>query len=424
MRHLLTFIGLLVVAGVIASTCANKSIHQKKDISSNSSESEPATANFCAEDPSPETTSIEDEYTYFYGDTLWETDGKTWVYTSNYDEEEVEILSKGMITCYEDNAALDSCKVNLATGILTAEGNALKIIYGIDTLSYDISRLPKTLSPMNDLLPAGIRKHEMTHVFKLNDSAMTCKYHFTGYFPEKIPEWIKNYIAAVMYADLKMIFDENGDERDYLKEYKKQCQNPKRYTGINTASATPKEIGKYFAKRFERLYRKDFSKDEGFGPILEYFMEVTPAWSSEDGKLSTFRFYTYDYAGGAHGMMYEYYLTFDTQTGRILGINDLYDENEFKGAMATLGRKLNRRWAWDDDAVSAYEACLGEVDEEDTPKGIWYDSLDGYVYPRPALVKDGVVFSYQPYDKGSFADGILHFKLAYNRSFGYGKELR
>ncbi|WP_368408261.1 RsiV family protein [uncultured Duncaniella sp.] len=36
-------------------------------------------------------------------------------------------------------------------------------------------------------------------------------------------------------------------------------------------------------------------------------------------------------------------------------------------------------------------------------------------YPRPALTNQGVVFSYQPYEKGSFAEGILHFVIPYSK---------
>ena len=200
---------------------------------------------------------------------------------------------------------------------------------------------------------------------------------------------------------------------DYMKEYEKQNLNAKRYIGINTADASPKEIAKYFAKRFDRLYMKEFSNEDGWGPTYEYLMEVSPAWASKDGKLATYRLYTYYYGGGAHGMMNEYYLSFDTQTGKILGIKDLYKGSEFKNVIARLGDEVNKMLTQDDEVKSEYRADLGKYGQEDTPMGIWYEGYNGYVYPRPALVKDGVVFSYQPYDKGCFADGILHFKLPY-----------
>ena len=33
--------------------------------------------------------------------------------------------------------------------------------------------------------------------------------------------------------------------------------------------------------------------------------------------------------------------------------------------------------------------------------------------PQAALVEDGVVFSFQPYQIGTFADGLFHFVLPY-----------
>lgn len=35
------------------------------------------------------------------------------------------------------------------------------------------------------------------------------------------------------------------------------------------------------------------------------------------------------------------------------------------------------------------------------------------VIPRPALTSRGVVFSYQPYEIGCYADGDIHFVLPY-----------
>lgn len=415
MRQLLTFTGVMVVIGMIASTCGHKSIQVSGETLSEKSESEKSSGYFSTDAASQETASIEVESISDYGDTLCEIEGKTYIYSTCDDYDEIETIWDGMISGYKNSVALDSCRVKIGTGFCNADGKTLKITFGVDTMKYDITKLPKILYPMKDLLPKDVKKYSVDYMFSLNDSAMKCKFKFFGYLPDNAPVFVKNYIAGVMYSDLKMIFDDFGDERDYMKEYEKQNLNSKRYLGINTADASPKEIGKYFAKRFDRLYRKEFSNEDDWGPTYEYLMEVSPAWTSKDGKFTTYRFYTYYYGGGAHGMMNEYYLSFDSKTGKILGIKDLYKENEFQNVMVKLGEEVNKRLSRDDEVKSEYRADLGESGQEEIPMGIWYENYNGYVYPRPALVKDGVVYSYQPYDKGCFADGILHFRLPYKK---------
>ena len=348
-----------------------------------------------------------------YGDTLAVVGNKVYMYKSLYDENEVDILSNVKITSYNDSVALDSCIVKLGTGDLTANAKTLKVAIGVDTVRYDITKLPKTLNPMLDLLPKGIKNYSASNNFSLNGSGMTTKFKFNAYLPDSIPEWLNGYIAAVLNSDVDMIFNDFESKRSYIEEYKRVKSNPKVYKGLDIAAASPKEIGKYFAKRFERLYRQEYGKDDGWIPMYEYMLEMSPEWRSEDGKLITYRFYAYHYGGGVHGMMYEYYLTFDAATGRILGIEDLYDDTEFKKAMGRLEKKINQRYLADDGRETNYTADLGKEGEMDASERIWYDNYKGNVYPRPALVNGGVVFSYQPYEKGSFAEGILHYVMPY-----------
>lgn len=417
MRHLLTLIGLAVVIGIFAATCGNKNLHRQPEAGSSQSATEESSGILLVEDASSTNTYPEDEEEswVYYGDTLSVVGDKTYMYSYDYDSDEIEIRQGAWIVSYnKDSVALDSCRVEVGTGICDADGKKLKIAVGVDTLRYNITKLPKVLKPMEDLLGRGkAKEHYEANNFRLSDSSMLCCSKFIGYLPDTVPAWLKNFIAVVMYSDIKMIFDdfENFEEvREYLPEYEKQCANPKRYLGLNTATATPKEIARYFNKRFERRYKQEFKDEEGLGPTYQYMMEVAPAWTSDDGSLATYRFYTFNHTGGVHGMMYEFYLTFDSATGRILGIEDLYDTAEFKKAMIQLGKKITKHLS-----RGEHTADLGEASEEYAPNGIYYENFNGYIYPRPALLKNGAVFSYQPYDKGCFADGILHFTLPYRK---------
>lgn len=61
-----------------------------------------------------------------------------------------------------------------------------------------------------------------------------------------------------------------------------------------------------------------------------------------------------------------------------------------------------------------YPASLEKDELESNASEILKEVYDGAYYPRPALTNQGVVFSYQPYEKGSFAEGILHFVIPYS----------
>lgn len=61
-----------------------------------------------------------------------------------------------------------------------------------------------------------------------------------------------------------------------------------------------------------------------------------------------------------------------------------------------------------------FPANVGEEELEANASEIIKEVYKGSYYPRPALTKRGVVFSYQPYEKGAFAEGILHFIIPYS----------
>ena len=108
-------------------------------------------------------------------------------------------------------------------------------------------------------------------------------------------------------------------------------------------------------------------------------------------------------------MMYENYITFDTASGRILGIKDIFGETGYRKAIDALGRRLNGWLSEERGSEMETAPDLGETDYFDDFSSLHYEWVDGLIYPRPAITKQGVVFSYQPYENGSFADGIRHF---------------
>lgn len=119
--------------------------------------------------------------------------------------------------------------------------------------------------------------------------------------------------------------------------------------------------------------------------------------------------------GGVHGGETDFFLTFDNQTGRILGISDFFTKTEFNAAVEELTRQLNARMGSDTYTGGELTAEL-DYDSNVTAvhSKILNEKVNGSLYPRPAITKYGIVFSYQTYEKGSNADGILHFILPFS----------
>jgi len=144
-------------------------------------------------------------------------------------------------------------------------------------------------------------------------------------------------------------------------------------------------------------------------------MLVAPAWQSKDGKYITYRFYTYYYTMGLHGFMEEYYLTFNNDTGALLGFDDLFPKGDFKKVIDELETEITEDKKDYTTVEGAYPSWLSEDELSSNATAVIKEVRDTVYYPRPALTKKGVVFSYQPYEIASFAEGIKHFVVPYSK---------
>lgn len=369
------------------------------------------------ETETPELPEEEDDYVY-YGDTLCTYGDRTVMYDYVDDHSEAsETPWNVVVSTLKDSTLLHTCRV-INGGICSADGHTLKIAIGVDTLSYDVRNLPDTIYPLKDVSPANSVEHKLSRFFALSDKMWKCSFIFSAYLPADHPAWINKFITVELDDYMKSWFADEGNKRDPLSKYNGLISGVSKVRGLDSAGSTPKAIAGYFAKDYERRYRKEFldlgedpDDTEAWGPKYDYYMELSPAWTDDDGKLSTYRLYTYNYGGGAHGMMYENYITFDNATGRILGIKDIFGENGYRQAIDAVGRKLSGWLSEERGSEMEMTADVVEAGEFDSDfySTLHYETIDGLVYPRPAITHRGVVFSYQPYENGSFADGIRHF---------------
>lgn len=402
MRHLLTAMIAVILLSVTFMVFANNRCDSKKEEQNDT---------LCISD------SVSDEQFRYYGDTLYQFDGKTVVYDySAGDDEEVSSLSSSALITYMDTVPFDTCRV-IGNGTYFADGSTLKLAIGVDTVRYDMRHLPDSVNPTREILPANTVRHKYAHNFELTDSSWRCDFKFLAFLPENHPTWLNQFIATIMRNDIQALYLDNKGAARILKEYYGVRVKPKKVDGINAANMSPKEIARHFATVHEQLYRNEFKEEDvdGHGPKYDYMLEISPAWRSPDGRYVTYRFYSYYYAMGAHGLMEEYYLTFNEETGYILGYEEIIGTKAFPDAIKLLEQKLTAKETQYREMDQPYPAGMDAEQLEANASEIIKEKYQGSYYPRPALTKEGIVFSYQPYEKGAFCEGILHFVIPYSK---------
>lgn len=356
----------------------------------------------------------------YEGDTICQFDGKTLVMDVIPVPDEADETTWAVITKKRDTP-VDTCLVDTKGDILT-EGGYLKVTAGADTLTYDLKQLPKTIHPESELFPIEVRKYSYTHSFLPPRGEDDCNFEFSAYLPEHPQAWLLQFIATMMRHDVVDVLFGDPEGDGVLNEYQDLLSGKRKNTDIDAVRMTPEQIARHYAAEFERLYRIDYcakpdsDEDNIYVSTYEYYMYVVPVWQSRNGGYITYRFFVFDYTGGAHGYNMEYNLTFDTATGRLLGFDDLFPEEEFKNVINALYEEIRsyrkrNGYATDVDGIAAMkedETFTSHVDVLKQKCGEVY-------YPRPALTRNGVVLSYQPYEVGSFAEGVLHFVVPYNK---------
>lgn len=399
MRHLLTVIIAVAVLAVTFLTAAN---NRRPDNDTDIQDSA--------------VSSQVDDHRY-YGDTLYQYDGKTVVYDHDmFEDDRYSWGNASAVVTYRDTVPLDTCKM-IGNGWYIGGSSTLKFAIGVDTVCYDIRNLPDSVDPVRDLLPAGTRRHRYSRSFALNDSTWRCDFSFLAYLPEHHPVWLNQFIAMLMRNGVLTLYDQSDGTENMLKEYYAILTEPKTLGGIDLTGKSLEEIAGHYALEHERLYRNEWAEEEeGYGPKYDYRIEIAPAWQSHDNRYVTYRFYEYYYTMGAHGYMQEYYLTFDNSTGRLLGYEDIIGDKDFPKVIKLLEDRL-LAWKVENGYIRQYYSAAMGTDEDnvtDDNIGFLQERFRNCYYPRPAVTGQGVVFTYQPYEKGCFADGIIHLPIPFS----------
>lgn len=172
--------------------------------------------------------------------------------------------------------------------------------------------------------------------------------------------------------------------------------------------------------RFMRRQMKEDLKDHdrtiaqldtnGIYDHEDYTFRAVPVWMDADADMVTFSILRRREGASMHPMEYEYFLTFRLSDGRILGHADFWSSKEFDLRLGRLEKAVSY-WYRDaaDPVVYYYDSCVQEYLR--SPEGITKEVYKGKMYPRPARVDRGYVFSYQVLEKGPRNFGVAHFLL-------------
>jgi len=349
----------------------------------------------------------------YNGDTLLHFDNTVVYMTdgSELDNKEVGSVNQTMFITVKDNIPIDTCSiVDMHNGVWL-EGDSINILLGVDTISFKVESLPQKINLLQCFSEGkNWIEYNWKDSFRLSEHSRICEFFFQVYLPSKASSWTRCVINTLMMNGLMAMFlDDRGDEH-ILNEYYGGNKNPVHSIFFHPVSDSPIEIAQYHARTFERLYRDDFysgQENDEWGPKYDYLFKMNPVWQSLDGNYITYRVYSYCYTGGAHGYMEEYYLTFDVHTGHILGTADIIKAEKVESVINNLEKKTQRA-----HHSSAYLADLPQIRSDSMV--VTKEYIDGKFYPRPALTEHGMVFSYQPYEIGSFSEGIIHFVIPYS----------
>jgi len=112
---------------------------------------------------------------------------------------------------------------------------------------------------------------------------------------------------------------------------------------------TVEGMSEHYYQKFCKFYDNEY--DVGKYPIDSiYWFErrnicwhIYPVWMSPDSTMLTVRYYKYQYLGGAHGAIYDDYITYDAKTGRALRTEDMLTQEQFTSMMKKLEYALYRR---------------------------------------------------------------------------------
>lgn len=141
-------------------------------------------------------------------------------------------------------------------------------------------------------------------------------------------------------------------------------------------------------------------------------------------KFATFSIYSFDREGCNHGMYTESFATLDLSSGK-----ELYNRDIFTSGSLDKVKKLLFEAMFNHKRYRGWNQCMKSPEDVEARLEGWQSpnpALEGTVWEEPerestfelpegALTETGVVFSFQPYSIGCWAEGAYHFVVPYSK---------
>lgn len=194
-----------------------------------------------------------------------------------------------------------------------------------------------------------------------------------------IKSWTISFIDSITNMDM-MYFDdvymETNIDDTMLPTQVLKKRNPEAFEieDINDGQAVVDHFRDLYMRQVYYLKNLDFSF-----PLSYLRIFISPRYVSD--RYVTFFVATNLYAYGAHDFPLEHYVTFDMERKERVRNDNLFLQK-------------------------AREAVKGLLEEEMKKGG---QEMGDAELPQAAIYGDGVVFSFQPYQVGTYAEGISHF---------------
>lgn len=286
--------------------------------------------------------------------------------------------------------------------------------------------LPKIDHPDNQLDPLEFQEHSFSYSFDMKDCYESCDFEFMASLPEPVPEWTRWFIAMLIRGDIMGMLSHRDDVAPHveLKDYYDLNDMTPKTDSIDAKDKTPEQIASHYAKEFERIARSEYEGSEQRNPECDLSFKMIPVWQSKCRQYITYRFNVNTIDMGLHYHTDDYYLTFNSDTGQLLGFDQIFDsrkmnnvirlletefrirKNEFENKNE-LGNFDNNELKWE-----IYSASCGTNLKR---RSILKERYGMGVYPRPAVTDSGIVFSYQSFDL-DFTCHPLHIILSDNQT--------
>ena len=228
------------------------------------------------------------------------------------------------------------------------------------------------------------------------------------------------------YADwgtVKTVYDVRRDDTDDFIYFKAKREEFRFHPSVKNADALNKcmeeaeEYDKKAAEEIAESAKRDILGEDSDEDPDWYKNQVGFGFSHErtfgcvkplGAKYVQLLFNDYDYFGGAHGMPYEMYYLFDTDTGERKTIKDFYKGNEEQFKKLVVDASI-QDWKKDKD-YKYYELYDPSQESEQRKDFETYVNFDMDI----EFTEKGIMVYYPPYAVAPFASGFVGVDIPYS----------